>query len=238
MTVIPVVPAHPGLPIVGSVERFPVRRAYCVGRNYGNHAREMGANPDREPPFFFSKPIDAVYALDEGIPLDDLGPGRVPYPPLTSELHHEVELVVAIGVGGKGISADTALEHVWGYALGFDLTRRDAQAIAKRMRRPWDLAKGFDASGPSSAIVPASQIGHPATGRIYLEVNGELRQQGDLADQIWSVPEVIAALSRTITLKAGDLIFTGTPAGIAALAHGDIVTAGIDGLITTSFIVD
>ncbi len=238
MTVIPVVPAHPGLPIVGSDERFPVRRAYCVGRNYGDHAREMGANPDREPPFFFSKPTDAVYALDEGLPLDDLGPGHVPYPPLTSELHHEVELVVAIGVGGKDISADTALEHVWGYALGFDLTRRDAQAVAKRMRRPWDLAKGFDASGPSSAIVPASLIGHPATGRIYLEVNGELRQQGDLADQIWSVPEVIAALSRTITLKAGDLIFTGTPAGIAALAHGDIVTAGIDGVITTSFIVD
>ncbi len=238
MTVIPVVSAHPGLPIMGSDERFPVRRAYCVGRNYGDHAREMGANPDREPPFFFSKPTDAVYALDEGLPLDGVEPGYVPYPPLTSELHHEVELVVAIGVGGKDISADTALEHVWGYALGFDLTRRDAQAVAKRMRRPWDLAKGFDASGPSSAIVRASQIGHPAAGRIYLEVNGELRQQGDLADQIWSVPEVIAALSRTITLKAGDLIFTGTPAGIAALAHGDMVTAGIDGVITTSFIVD
>jgi fumarylpyruvate hydrolase len=145
---------------------------------------------------------------------------------------------VAIGEGGTDISPDTALEHVWGYAVGFDLTRRDIQDVAKQMRRPWDMAKGFDASGPISAIVPAAQIGHPETGRIYLEVNGELRQQGDLADQIWSVPEIIAALSRTVTLKAGDLIFTGTPAGIAALAHGDVVTAGIDGVGTVSFIVD
>lgn len=238
MTVIPVVPSHPGLPIAGSDERFSIRRAYCVGRNYGDHAREMGANPDREPPFFFSKPTDAVYALDEGLPPDGVAPGHVPYPPLTSELHHEVELIVAIGVGGKDISPNAALEHVWGYGLGFDLTRRDAQSVAKRMRRPWDMAKGFDASAPSSAIVPASQIGHPVTGRIYLEVNGELRQQGDLADQIWNVPEIIAALSRTITLKAGDLIFTGTPAGIAALAHGDVVTAGIDGVASVSAIVD
>jgi fumarylpyruvate hydrolase len=238
MTAIPVVPAHPGLAIAGSDERFPIRRAYCVGRNYGDHAREMGADPDREPPFFFSKPTDAVYAIDEGLPLDNVTPGHVPYPPLTSELHHEVELIVAIGEGGTDISPDTGLEHVWGYAVGFDLTRRDIQDVAKQMRRPWDMAKGFDASGPSSSIVPASQIGHPETGRIYLEVNGELRQQGDLADQIWSVPEIIAALSRTVTLKAGDLIFTGTPAGIAALAHGDVVTAGIDGVGTVSFIVD
>jgi fumarylpyruvate hydrolase len=237
MTAIPVVLAHPGLPIAGSDERFPIRRAYCVGRNYGDHAREMGADPDREPPFFFSKPTDAVYAIDEGLPLDDVEPGHVPYPPVTSQLHHEVELVVAIGVGGKDISPDTALGHVWGYALGLDLTRRDIQDVAKQMRRPWDMAKGFDASGPISAIVPAAQIGHPETGRIYLEVNGELRQQGDLADQIWSVPEVIAALSQTITLKPGDLIFTGTPAGIAALAQGDVVTAGIDGVGTATFTV-
>jgi fumarylpyruvate hydrolase len=198
----------------------------------------MGANPDREPPFFFSKPTDAVYAVVEGLPLDGVAPGHVPYPPLTSDLHHEVELIVAIGVGGKDIAPETALEHVWGYGLGIDLTRRDIQDVAKQMRRPWDMAKGFDASGPSSAIVPASQIGHPDAGRIYLEVNGEVRQQGDLSDQIWSVPEVIAALSRTITLKAGDLILTGTPAGVAALAHGDVVTAGIDGVTTVSFTVD
>jgi fumarylpyruvate hydrolase len=198
----------------------------------------MGANPDREPPFFFSKPTDAVYAIEEGLPLDDVAPGHVPYPPVTSDLHYEVELVVAVGVGGTDISPDTALDHVWGYGLGIDLTRRDIQDEAKQMRRPWDMAKGFDASGPSSAIVPVSQIGHPDSGRIYLEVNGELRQQGDLDDQIWSVPEIIAALSRTITLKAGDLIFTGTPAGVGALTHGDVVTAGIDGISTLTFTVD
>jgi fumarylpyruvate hydrolase len=198
----------------------------------------MGANPDREPPFFFSKPTDAVYAIEEGLPLDGVAPGHVPYPPETSDLHYEVELVVAVGVGGTDISPDTALDHVWGYALGIDLTRRDVQDVAKQMRRPWDMAKGFDASGPSSAIVPASQIGHPDSGRIYLEVNGELRQEGDLDDQIWSVPEIIAALSRSITLKAGDLIFTGTPAGVGALTHGDVVTAGIDGISTLTFTVD
>jgi fumarylpyruvate hydrolase len=198
----------------------------------------MGANPDREPPFFFSKPTDAVYAIDEGLPLDGVAPGHVPYPPQTADLHYEVELVVAVGVGGTDISPDAALEHVWGYALGIDLTRRDVQDEAKQMRRPWDMAKGFDASGPSSAIVPAAQIGHPDAGRIHLEVNGEPRQQGDLSDQIWSVPEIIAALSRTITLKAGDLIFTGTPAGVGPLAHGDVVTAGIDGISTMSFVVD
>lgn len=233
----PIVEPHPGIPVVGSSERFTLRRAYCVGRNYGDHAREMGADPDREPPFFFAKPIDAVFAVAEGLADDSIAAGHVPYPPETTQLHHEVELVVALGSGGSDIAVDDALDHVWGYAIGIDLTRRDVQDVAKQLRRPWDLAKGFDASGPISAIAPAARIGHPDSGRIHLEVNGELRQEGDLRDQIWNVSEIIAALSSVITLKPGDLIFTGTPAGVSALQRGDVVTAGIDAVATTTFVV-
>jgi fumarylpyruvate hydrolase len=181
----------------------------------------MGADPDREPPFFFSKPSDAVFA-----PID----GAVPYPPMTEDLQHEIELVVAIGVGGTSISPDDALSHVWGYGVGVDLTRRDLQAVAKELRRPWDLSKGFDASGPCSPLVPASEIGHPDHGSIWLAVNGEERQRGDLADQIWPVADIVAELSRSVALGAGDVIFTGTPAGVGTIVVGDRITAGIDGI--------
>jgi fumarylpyruvate hydrolase len=219
-------PALPSLPVLESVERFPVRRVFCVGRNYGDHAREMGADPDREPPFFFSKPSDAVFA-----PID----GAVPYPPLTEDLQHEIELVVAIGVGGASISREDALSHVWGYGVGVDLTRRDLQAVAKELRRPWDLSKGFDASGPCSPLVPASAIGHPDQGAIWLAVNGEERQRGDLADQIWPVADIVAELSRSVALGAGDVIFTGTPAGVGTIVVGDRITAGIDGIGELAF---
>ncbi|KAF1061551.1 MAG: putative protein YcgM [Pseudomonas citronellolis] len=211
---------QPSVAVAGSAAHFPLRRVFCVGRNYADHAREMGHNPDREPPFFFSKPADAVVAAE----------GHVAYPPLTEDLHHEIELVVAIGEGGRDIPAESALAHVWGYGVGLDLTRRDLQAQAKKMGRPWDWAKGFDASGPCSALQPVAKVGHPAEGRIWLEVNGELRQQGDLAEQIWNVSEVIAYLSTSVVLQPGDLIFTGTPAGVGPLQRGDRVHAGIDGL--------
>jgi fumarylpyruvate hydrolase len=219
-------PAPPSLPVHESNERFPVRRVFCVGRNYGDHAREMGADPDREPPFFFSKPSDAVFA-----PID----GAAPYPPMTEDLQHEIELVVAIGVGGTSISPDDALSHVWGYGVGVDLTRRDLQAVAKELRRPWDLSKGFDASGPCSPLVPASAIGHPDHGAIWLAVNGEERQRGDLADQIWPVADIVAELSRSVTLGAGDVIFTGTPSGVGTIVVGDRITAGIDGIGELAF---
>jgi fumarylpyruvate hydrolase len=219
-------PAPPSLPVLESNERFPVRRVFCVGRNYGDHAREMGADPDREPPFFFSKPSDAVFA-----PID----GAVPYPPMTEDLQHEIELVVAIGVGGTSISPGDALSHVWGYGVGVDLTRRDLQAVAKELRRPWDLSKGFDASGPCSPLVPASVIGHPDRGAIWLAVNGEERQRGDLADQIWPVADIVAELSRSVELGAGDVIFTGTPAGVGTIVVGDRITAGIDGIGELAF---
>jgi fumarylpyruvate hydrolase len=219
-------PALPSLPVLESNERFPIRRVFCVGRNYGDHAREMGADPDREPPFFFSKPSDAVFA-----PID----GAVPYPSMTEDLQHEIELVVAIGVGGTSISPDDALSHVWGYGVGVDLTRRDLQAVAKELRRPWDLSKGFDASGPCSPLVPASAIGHPDHGAIWLAVNGEERQRGDLADQIWPVADIVAELSRSVALGAGDIIFTGTPAGVGTIVVGDRITAGIDGIGKLAF---
>ncbi len=219
-------PALPSLPVLESNERFPIRRVFCVGRNYGDHAREMGADPDREPPFFFSKPGDAVFA-----PID----GAVPYPPMTEDLQHEIELVVAIGVGGASISPEDALSHVWGYGVGVDLTRRDLQAVAKELRRPWDLSKGFDASGPCSPLVPASAIGHPDHGAIWLAVNGEERQRGDLADQIWPVADIIAELSMSVALGAGDVVFTGTPAGVGTIVVGDRITAGIDGIAELAF---
>ncbi len=217
-------PARPWLPVAGSDASFPVHRIYCVGRNYAAHAREMGHDPEREPPFFFSKPPDAV----------TVGSG-VAYPPRTADLHHEVELVVAIGLAGRDIEVTEALNHVFGYAVGVDLTRRDLQAAAKRQGRPWDTAKGFDESAPVSPIVPAWDIGHPAGGAIELSVDGELRQSGDLADMIWSVPEVIAELSSYFALRPGDLVFTGTPEGVAALRPGSRVSCRIEGVAELEF---
>lgn len=214
-------PAPAAVAIVGRSERFPVHRIYCVGRNYAAHAREMGKDPDREPPFFFTKPADAVVANGT----------LLPYPARTADLHHEIELVVAIGTGGTNISPARALQHVFGYAVGLDLTRRDLQAEAKDKGRPWDTAKGFDRSAPISAITPSAG-GKLDNGRIWLEVNGVLRQQGMLADMIWSVPEIVAELSTLFELAPGDLIFSGTPAGVAALQPGDRLAGGVDGLET------
>ncbi len=208
--------------VTGTDARFPVRRVYCVGRNYAKHAREMGMDPEREPPFFFSKPADAV--VPNGTP--------VPYPPRTSNLHHEIELVVAIGMGGRDIPLANALAHVFGYAVGNDLTRRDLQFEAREQRRPWDVAKGFDCSAPVSAIRPAADVGHPERGAIWLEVNGESRQRADLSEMIWSVPEIVAELSTYFELRPGDLIFTGTPEGVGPVQRGDSLVGGIDGLET------
>lgn len=221
------VAAIPSVAIHNSTARFAVRRIFCVGRNYADHAREMGHDPDREPPFFFTKPADAV--VDDGT--------RLPFPPQTENLHHEAELVVAIGVGGADISAKTALEHVWGYATGNDLTRRDLQAKAKEMRRPWDMSKGFDHSAACGALHPVGEIGHPTRATITAHVDGDLRQSADIADMIWPVADVIAYLSRSVTLAIGDLIYTGTPAGVGAIKRGQTCTVSIDGLssVTTTF---
>ena len=213
---------QPSVEIVGTGERFPVHRIYCVGRNYAKHAREMGMDPDREPPFFFSKPADAV--APNGTP--------VPYPPRTSNLHHELELVVAIGRGGHDIPVEGALGHVFGYAVGLDLTRRDLQFEAREQGRPWDVAKGFDCSAPLAAIRPAAAMGHLDRGAIWLEVNGETRQRANLSEMIWSVPEIVAELSTYFELRAGDLIFTGTPEGVGPVQRGDSLVGGIDGLET------
>lgn len=214
---VPAVP-RPAVAVEGSGLRFPVRRIFCVGRNYPEHSREMGFS-DRAPPFFFTKPADAV--MPNG--------SAVPYPPRTANLHHEIELVVALGRGGSNVAADAALALVFGYAVGNDLTRRDVQAAAKDAGRPWDTAKGFDHAAPMTAIVPVAKCGHPAKGSIWLEVNGQPRQQGDLADMIWKVPEVVAELSTWFELMPGDLIFTGTPAGVGPLEPGDRVRGGVDG---------
>ena len=211
-----------GVAIAGSAARFPVRRVFCVGRNYAAHAREMGRDPEREFPFFFTKPADAVVPAS----------GTLPYPPATKELHHEVELVVALKEGGADIAPEQALDLVWGYAVGLDLTRRDLQAVAKKDGRPWDMSKGFDASAPCSPLQPVSCTGHPQAGRIWLEVNGQLKQEGNLNEMIWPVADVIAYLSRFVTLAPGDLIFTGTPAGVDALNPGDRVRGGVDGVAT------
>ena len=215
-------PATPSVAVSGSSSRFPVRRVFCVGRNYASHAREMGSDPNREPPFFFTKPADAVVPAS----------GAVPYPPSTGDLHHEIELVVALGAGGADVDPANALDLVWGYGVGLDLTRRDLQAAAKDTGRPWDMAKGFDASAPCSALHPVSEVGHPAEGRIWLEVNGALRQQGNLNELIWPIADVIAYLSRFVTLAPGDLIYSGTPSGVAALKPGDRVRGGVDGVDT------
>jgi len=206
--------------VAGIDDRYPVRRVYCVGRNYGAHAREMGHDPGREPPFYFMKPADAV--VDR--------PTSIPYPPCTHDLHHEIELVVAIGRSGSNISKDHALDYVFGYAVGIDFTRRDLQKQAKELGRPWDTGKGFDNSAPVSAIHAATDIGHPSAGRIWLSVNDELRQQGDLNELIWDVAESIAELSTLFRLEPGDLLFTGTPAGVGPVIAGDRVTGGIAGI--------
>jgi len=213
-------PTIPAVPINGRPELFAVHRIYCVGRNYAAHAREMGANPDREPPFFFAKPANAIVPNH----------ARIPYPPRTNNFHHEIELVVAIGKAGRDIAAAQALDHVYGYAVGNDLTRRDLQSDAKDHGRPWDTSKGFDRSAVISTITPVAQSGHLSSGRIWLKVNGQVRQQADLSELIWSVPEVVAELSTFFELQPGDLIYTGTPAGVAALKKGDRIEGGIDGL--------
>ena len=219
-------PPRVALPVAGTAALFPVRRVYCVGRNYADHAREMGADT-REPPFFFSKPADAL------VP----GGGAVAYPPATTNLQHEVELVVALGPavaslgdGGSDVPEARALEAVFGYAVGFDLTRRDHQQRSKEKGHPWDMGKGFDQSGPIGHIVPVAQCGHPAAGSIWLTVNGENRQSGDLVQMSWMVAEVIAQLSRLVRLAPGDLIFTGTPAGVSTVVRGDVLVGGVAGV--------
>ena len=212
-------PAIMGIPVAGG-GLFPIHRVFCVGRNYAAHAREMGSDPDREPPFFFMKPADAL--LTDG--------ADMPYPPASSDLHHEMELVVGLAEGGADIAEADALAHVWGYAAGLDMTRRDLQGQAKKEGKPWDMGKGFDHSAPIGAMVPASRIGHPGTGRIVLHVNGKKRQESDLTHLIWSVPETIAYLSRLVRLAPGDLIFTGTPEGVAAVVRGDVLEGTVAGV--------
>jgi fumarylpyruvate hydrolase len=220
-------PAPAALSIAGESRRFPVRRIFCVGQNYAAHAREMGKDPSREQPCFFSKPADAVVVSG----------ATIPYPPRTADLHHEIELVAAIGRGGADIARADALAHVLGYAAGIDLTRRDLQSEARKAGRPWDLSKGFDNSAPLGALAPAERIGHPAEGRISLAVNGVTRQDADLAEMIWSVAEIVAILSGYVRLEAGDLIFTGTPAGVGPIVSGDHVTGAIDGVGTVALTV-
>jgi fumarylpyruvate hydrolase len=205
-------------------QHFPVRRIYLVGRNYAAHAREMGHDPDREPPFFFAKPADTILYAAPGVTAE------FPYPTLTSNVHFEMELVAALGKGGKDIPVERALEHVYGYALGLDMTRRDLQAEAKKLGRPWDAAKGFDQSAPLGPIYPASEVGHIDRGAIWLKVNGVDKQRGDISQLIWSIPETIAILSTLFELQPGDLIFTGTPEGVGAVTKGDVMTGGVDGL--------
>ena len=210
----------PAIPIVGRKEKFPVHRIYCVGRNYAAHAREMGKDPEKEPPFFFLKPADAILP----------GGGNMHYPPGTENLHHEIEMVVAIHREGRNIPAGRALDHVYGYAVGLDMTRRDLQFKARDMGRPWDFGKAFDESAPITPIYPVASHGHHSTGKIWLKVNNETRQDADLSELIWSVPETIAFLSEYYLLKPGDLIFTGTPAGVGAVKRGDRMTGFVEGL--------
>ena len=212
-------PPLPALPIAGSDQLFPVRRVYCVGRNYAEHAIEMGHDPNREPPFFFQKNPDALVTR-----------GEFPYPSKTADVHHEIELVVALRRGGTNIAMDQALDHVWGYAVGLDMTRRDLQGEAKKMGRPWEVGKSFEASAPCGPIVPASKIGHPAKGAVWLDVNGQRRQTGDLSQLIWNIPETINYLSGLFTLAPGDLIMTGTPAGVGVVQRGDVMRGGVEGV--------
>ena len=212
--------AQPALGLRGSDSLFPVRRIFCVGRNYAAHAREMGGDPEREPPFFFTKPADAVVS----------GGGPIPYPPHTDDLHHEVELVVALGRGGRALTATACRGLIYAYGVGIDFTRRDLQRAAKASGRPWDMSKGFDRSAPCSPLATAVDIGHPRKGQIGLEVNGELRQSADISELIWSPEETLAHLSGLVTLATGDLVFTGTPAGVGPLLPGDSYRAWIEGV--------
>jgi len=207
------------LPIEGSDQVFPVRRVYCIGRNYAAHAIEMGHDPNREAPFFFQKNPNNLYAGDS-----------FPYPSQTKDVHHEIELVVALKSGGKNIPINQALDHVWGYAVGLDMTRRDLQSTAKEMGRPWEIGKAFEDSGPVSALKPVSAVGHPAAGLVQLKVNGKPKQTGDLNQMIWKVPEMISYLSDYFELAAGDVIMTGTPSGVAAVVPGDVMECHIDGV--------
>ena len=221
MTEFVIAPPPPAsVAVAGEDARFPVRRIFCVGRNYAAHAREMGKDPEREPPFFFTKPADAL--VDSG--------SSIPYPPETENFHYEIELVLAIGTDGFRISKEQALDHVFGYAVGIDLTRRDLQFAARDKGRPWDWGKAFDLSAPCAPLHRVAQCGHPSTGRIWLAVNGEVKQDADLAELIWDVPEIISICSHSMALKAGDMIYTGTPAGVGPIVVGDQVTGGIDGL--------
>lgn len=210
-------PARPALPVRGHTAQFPVHRIYCVGRNYAEHAREMGHDPDREPPFFFQKNPDNLL-LD----------GRFPYPPRSSDVQFEVELVVALGAGGSKIPPAEAASRVLGYAVGLDMTRRDLQGEAKKLGRPWEVGKAFEHSAPCSELVLSVETGPLTTGAIWLDVNGERRQTGDLSQMIWDIPHQIAILSELFELQAGDLIFTGTPAGVGRIARGDVMQAHVD----------
>jgi fumarylpyruvate hydrolase len=212
-------PAITTVPVIGG-ENFPVHRIYCVGRNYAEHAREMGHDPNREPPFFFMKPADAIVPTGS----------TIPYPPKTSDYQHEIEMVVALAKGGRDIPVEKALDLVFGYAVGLDMTRRDVQGEAKKLGRPWDMGKGFDQSAPCAPISPVSKAGHIAKGAIRLKVNGEIRQKGDITQLIWSVAETIAYLSGYVTLAPGDLIYSGTPAGVGAVKRGDKLEGHVDGL--------
>ncbi|MEA3085242.1 MAG: fumarylpyruvate hydrolase [Paraburkholderia sp.] len=204
--------------------RFPVRRVYCVGRNYAAHVREMGFDPDREPPFFFQKPADSIVVAAAG------HAAQLSYPPCTSEYHFEIELVVAIGTAGRNISVERANDHIWGYAVGLDMTRRDLQIDARNKGRPWELGKSFDQSAPVSLLHPAASVGHPSSGEIWLQVDGQDRQRSDLANLVWSVPEIVANLSTYFELQPGDLIFTGTPEGIGPVQRNEVMRGGIAGL--------
>lgn len=220
-TVIPS-PAQPSIPVAGRAERFPVRRVFCIGRNYADHAREMGASVDKANPMFFTKPADAL--VTDG--------ADVPYPSATNDLHHEVEMVVALGSGGSDLTVAQAAATVWGYGVGLDLTRRDLQAQAKAKGSPWDVAKAFDHSAPISALVPASEVTLGPTTRITLQINGEKRQDASLGDMVLDVAEILSALSKLFELKAGDIVYTGTPAGVAALVRGDRFRATLEGVAT------
>lgn len=213
-------PPAPYLPVRGSDALFPVHRIYCVGRNYAAHAIEMGHDPDKELPFFFQKNPDNLV----------LHNGDFPYPPRSSSVHHEIELVTAIGKGGSDIAVDAALDHVWGYAVGLDMTRRDLQAEMKKAGRPWEIGKAFEHSAPCGAVIPASEIGHPVEGKVVLTINGEIRQLGDLNQLIWKVPEIVSYLSSLFELQPGDLIMTGTPAGVGPVERGDVVQCMIEGV--------
>ncbi len=213
---------YPSIAIADRPERFPVHRIYCVGQNYAAHAREMGTDPNREAPVWFMKVPDCV------IPAGS----RVPYPPRTGNLHHEIELVVALNGGGSNLTPAAARDCIFGYAVGIDLTRRDLQAEFKKHGRPWDPAKSFEHAAPITPVQPVDKIGHPDAGRIWLAVNGQTRQDGDLADLIWAVPDALAELSTLFTLAPGDLLFTGTPAGVGAVVPGDKITGGVDGVGT------